>query len=66
MCICTLCVFLQGSPVVQSAVVGAKVAAPYCSGSAICFTPTGGDVTGFTFNKPDEAKDLATRISGTT
>lgn len=50
---------------VQSKTVGAKVAAPFCSGDAVCFTPIGGDVTGFTFDKPGEARDLATRITGT-
>jgi hypothetical protein len=41
------------------------VAAPFCSGSAVCFTPVGGDATGFNLNKGPGAKDLATRITGT-
>lgn len=57
---------LQGAPLVSVKAMGnVQVAAPYCSGSAVCFTPIGGDTTGFHFDRAGEAKDLASRVSGT-
>jgi hypothetical protein len=51
---------------VASKQLGRDVAAPHCSGTAVCFAPIGGDTIGFTFNKsPSEAKKAAARIKGT-
>lgn len=42
-----------------------EVSAPFCSGSATCFTPAAWGAPAFNFNKGSEAKDLATTIIGT-
>jgi hypothetical protein len=56
----------QAAPLVVAQALGGKqVPAPFCSGSAVCFTPVGSDTTGFNLNRGAEARDLATRITGT-
>lgn len=58
-----LCVALQAAPVVKFS--GKELAPAFCSGTAVCFSATAGDTTGFTHGQPAQAKSLASRISGT-
>eukprot|EP00878_Enallax_costatus_P017403 GHUV01018277.1.p2 GENE.GHUV01018277.1~~GHUV01018277.1.p2 ORF type:complete len:109 (+),score=19.09 GHUV01018277.1:210-536(+) len=54
---------LQEAPLVQH--TGQRQAPPFCSGSAVCFASTTVEGGGLTYNLPDQAKKLASRISGT-
>jgi hypothetical protein len=54
---------LQNAPVVKFS--GKELAPAFCSGTATCFTGTAGDTTGFTHSQPGQAKNLASRITGT-
>ncbi|KAF6253487.1 hypothetical protein COO60DRAFT_416992 [Scenedesmus sp. NREL 46B-D3] len=54
---------LPNAPVVEFS--GKQLAPAFCSGTAVCFSATVGDTTGFTHNQPGQAKRLASRITGT-
>jgi hypothetical protein len=54
---------MQNAPIVKFS--GKELAPAFCSGTAVCFTGTAGDTTGFTHNQPAQAKALASRITGT-
>uniref|UniRef100_A0A383WHI1 Granulins domain-containing protein n=1 Tax=Tetradesmus obliquus TaxID=3088 RepID=A0A383WHI1_TETOB len=54
---------LPAAPVVKFS--GKELAPAFCRGTAVCFSATAGDTTGFTHGQPAQAKSLASRISGT-
>lgn len=56
---------LPNAPLVDPKKTGKNIAPPFCPGSAVCFTQTLGDRTGLTFDQPDKAKSLASRLTGT-